>query len=59
MWRKRTNTRDFFAGFATQQVALVAAQERINELNSSRESTATREKVCGPLKKRKARQGRD
>ena len=58
MWRKRNNVREFFAGFATQQAALQAVHERINEMTPPSSATPERGKVCGRLIKKTSGQER-
>ena len=54
MRQKRSNAREFFAGFTSQQAALDAAHERIDELAPTRSKASSRDKVCGPLSQRKS-----
>ena len=52
IWKRRTNTRDFLSGFASQQAALEAVHPRIRELNAPAKNSTATQKVCGPLKRR-------
>jgi len=54
IWRRRTNTREYLSGFASQQAALEAVHSRIQELNAPAATSQERasQKVCGPLKRK-------
>lgn len=52
LWNRRTNTREYLSGFASQQAALEAVHVKIREINNSQQSVVATHKVCGVLRRK-------